>query len=730
MLRRATHLCTFVLLVLVALPAQAQDPVQVTIRQINEVPQAGLDFLNTNSATLTTGDITANMFNDLVGQTVQFTAVILSDPRTSGLASINAEGFPDRVHVLVRDTTAASEGPEGHVTQLVAGFPTFNDTGLIDLGVGDVITVVAPVGPFGTSMQLSPESITFDGTYSDLGLPDSILDPVTITTADANMSVGGGQVQTNWDNLSDLNSQYVRIENATVLARDISSDRPNWLVTTDGGETLLSFYDFSLRYRNDRDGVYDEGQYNVRTDDDGDFVPPPPGSLINLQGFLIFQGDDPFARATPQGALLSIVPFEDSDLELLASPPVISGLTKPDAIPTDADAVTVSVSAQADPNRTLTETVLLVELSTGESLTISPSSGKTADEFSFEIPAQEDGTFVRYQVQSTDNTGAVSLGDPEEYRVLNAVDSIEDIQRTFDDAPGSPPNLGITADMDITATIQTQPSVSGITTVQDDAGLAPWSGIHIRDDAVAALNRGDVIRITNATIDRRNQFGFNNEAQLTDVTFETVSTGGEFLGYKAVTTDIVSDPSVAEAHEGMLLRFDNVEITLPDANFGQWRFATINADETLQEEVQADDESSDVSSSFNQSIAAGDRFEFFQGVWRYSFNVFQLNPETIEDGLATDTEEEAVPESFFLGQNYPNPFNPVTTIRYQINDVAKVKLEVFDLMGRRIATLVDTNQAIGTYEVNFEGSQLASGMYLYRLQAGTKVDIKKMMLVK
>ena len=728
MLQRATHLLLFALFLLMALPAWAQDPTPVTIREINAIPQDQIDFLNNTGAALTTGDITANMFNDLNGARVQFTAVIMSDPRSSGLANINNEGSPDRIHVIVRDTSAATQGPAGNDVQVVAGFPTYNATGLIDLGVGDVVTIVAIVSPFGTSQQLSPESIVFEGTLAQLGLPDSILDPVTITTADANSSLGGGQVQTNWNNLSDLNSQYVRIENATVLVRDISSDRPNWLITTDGGETLLNFYDFSLRFRNDNNRGYDETQFNVREDD---FVPPPPGSLINLQGFLIFQGDDPFARGTPQGALLSIVPFEDSDLELLASPPMISDLTKPDAVPTDQDAVTVSASSVADPDRTLANTELkAARFPQGDTLTIAASPGKTLDEFSFEIPAQDDGTFVRYWVESTDNTGATSFGDARQYRVLNTIDSIEDIQRTFDDGPGDPPNVGITADMDITATVQSQPSVSGIVTVQDDAGLAPWSGIHINDDGVAAMNRGDVIRITQATIDRRVQFGFNNEAQLIDVTFETVSTGGAFLGYKAVSTDVVADPSVAEAHEGMLLRFDDVEITTADAGFGEWEFASRNGDGSLQAPARADDASSAVG-DFNQTIAEGDKFEFFQGAWLYAFNRHRLNPESVEeDGLATDTEEEEVPGSFALGQNYPNPFNPVTTIRYQIGELAKVKLEVFDLLGRRVATLVNTNQAVGSYEVAFDGKDLASGLYLYRLEAGSQVQVKKMMLIK
>ena len=117
-------------------------------------------------------------------------------------------------------------------------------------------------------------------------------------------------MQVNWDTLATFRGQYVRLENATVEARDVSTTRPNWLVSTDGDLTVLNFYDISLRFRNDRAGDYPL-TFNVR---DFEFVPPPLGSEIYIQGFLVFQNDDPFARGIPDGALLSIVPFEDSDI--------------------------------------------------------------------------------------------------------------------------------------------------------------------------------------------------------------------------------------------------------------------------------------------------------------------------------------------------------------------------------------------------------------------------------
>ncbi|MCS6988459.1 MAG: S8 family serine peptidase [Chloroherpetonaceae bacterium] len=88
------------------------------------------------------------------------------------------------------------------------------------------------------------------------------------------------------------------------------------------------------------------------------------------------------------------------------------------------------------------------------------------------------------------------------------------------------------------------------------------------------------------------------------------------------------------------------------------------------------------------------------------------------------------PQSFKLAQNYPNPFNPATTIAYQLPATSDVKLEVFDVLGRKVATLVDERQSAGAYSVNFNAANLASGVYFYRLQAGSFAETKKMLLVK
>jgi len=89
-----------------------------------------------------------------------------------------------------------------------------------------------------------------------------------------------------------------------------------------------------------------------------------------------------------------------------------------------------------------------------------------------------------------------------------------------------------------------------------------------------------------------------------------------------------------------------------------------------------------------------------------------------------------MPRQYKLYSNYPNPFNPATVIKYDLKENGKVSLKVYDILGRQVASLVDQNQKAGSYTVNFNASKLASGVYIYRLQAGSFEKSMKMLLLK
>jgi hypothetical protein len=98
--------------------------------------------------------------------------------------------------------------------------------------------------------------------------------------------------------------------------------------------------------------------------------------------------------------------------------------------------------------------------------------------------------------------------------------------------------------------------------------------------------------------------------------------------------------------------------------------------------------------------------------------------------VGNQTIQTELPKEFSLSQNYPNPFNPTTSIKFAVPKQSLVKMVVYDVIGREVATLVNELKQPGNYAVPFDASSLASGVYFYRLEAGDFVDVKKMVLVK
>jgi hypothetical protein len=118
-----------------------------------------------------------------------------------------------------------------------------------------------------------------------------------------------------------------------------------------------------------------------------------------------------------------------------------------------------------------------------------------------------------------------------------------------------------------------------------------------------------------------------------------------------------------------------------------------------------------------QDLYAGSTNE---GVWR----------RLLSEVTGVGGELQANPTAFRLGQNYPNPFNPSTTITYELPEASVARLNVYDMLGREVSVLVNERRDAGVHQVKFDGSGLSSGVYLYRLQAGTFVQTRKLLLLQ
>ncbi len=109
---------------------------------------------------------------------------------------------------------------------------------------------------------------------------------------------------------------------------------------------------------------------------------------------------------------------------------------------------------------------------------------------------------------------------------------------------------------------------------------------------------------------------------------------------------------------------------------------------------------------------------------------FYMVRALVTEGTSASETHELAPLAYSLSQNYPNPFNPVTDISYSVPRAEKVSLRIFNLLGQEVAVLVDGMKPAGTYKVSFDGSQLPSGIYMYRLETDGYTMSKKMVLMK
>lgn len=114
----------------------------------------------------------------------------------------------------------------------------------------------------------------------------------------------------------------------------------------------------------------------------------------------------------------------------------------------------------------------------------------------------------------------------------------------------------------------------------------------------------------------------------------------------------------------------------------------------------------------------------------YTDSVFNALVAKETNGVDSGTQRQGIPQEIALMQNYPNPFNPSTTIRYALPQRTYVSLIVHNALGQKVAVLQNGEQEAGYHEMKFEGSNLASGMYFYRLQAGSFVRTKRLLLLR
>lgn len=177
-------------------------------------------------------------------------------------------------------------------------------------------------------------------------------------------------------------------------------------------------------------------------------------------------------------------------------------------------------------------------------------------------------------------------------------------------------------------------------------------------------------------------------------------------------------------------RIAHLEIGRPGPDYG----GDANWTSRLSEEVTLSTEWTEYTFEFQpnaEDLAA----DFMRAPFKMSHDAndgatIYIDNLQIEKVDGVSNEGNTQPLTYELNQNYPNPFNPSTTISYTIPEAADVKLEVYNILGQRVLTLIDEHQSAGVKQVNFDASNLASGVYLYRIQTDNFMQSRRMTLIK
>lgn len=180
----------------------------------------------------------------------------------------------------------------------------------------------------------------------------------------------------------------------------------------------------------------------------------------------------------------------------------------------------------------------------------------------------------------------------------------------------------------------------------------------------------------------------------------------------------INEVSVSsQGSDRVLVNWDDVE----KAN--QYQFQVFRGDSTILDSIIT-------SSQFTLTITDENYYDvrlrgkniLREGEWSEPFR--------IQNGQLTSVREDELPNAFSLSQNYPNPFNPTTTIQYSLPEATQVRVEVFSLLGQSAAVLLDGVQQAGTHTIDFDASDLSTGVYFYRLITPEFTQTRQMMLIK
>ena len=683
------------------------------IWSINEPATPGYRALGKKSAadSLTIADIqfiratdigpTAQEDSRFLGDTLSVTGIVMNGPRELFVGA--------RWGVFVQDERG---GPWS------GWFVIQNDTSkggtlLSSVQPGDKVRFTGPVQEFPTTANT--QSITQFALITDPVTPIEFVDfgrptpqPILLTPGDlgATGSSEDPQLTERWE------STLVRFEGLTVLS-NFAGQPGNIMIAGDdaGGQIAIDDYFLNLR--------------TLITNNNGVWPGFPTGTKINVTGFVRDVVTGGQGRTT-------INPISFDAIEISSAPPAIENVLRNPPTPTSSDAIEISANITSAVS-TVASAELKYQVDGGTLSTVAMASAG-GDQYTATIPAQADNALIEYYIVAKDANGD-SVSAPGNistkkffFNVRNAGATIFDLQFTsYADGRSGYENLEAT----VSGIATTDSSDFSFYYIQD--GIDPWNGIVVQDN-INNINLGDEVTVTGTV---RERFG---ETQIFNVTSAVVNSSGNPVPGPIVesTGNLTTGAATAEQWEGMLMRVENVTVVndFPDGFPGFGEFAVDDGSGPLRID--------DLAPNFSGQVATDTTFKLndviasITGIQYFSFGNFKLIPRNDSDvdrKPVSVNDETPVPFTFDLAQNYPNPFNPETSIRYQLAAKSQVKIEIFNILGQRVRTLVNQVQPAGQYTAkwlgqNDAGVAVSTGVYIYQMKAGDFVKVQKMLFLK
>jgi len=510
------------------------------------------------------------------------------------------------------------------------------------------------------------------------------------------------------------------------------------VIVKDAVVTELDPTNYELFGIDDGSGQALVGAVSTAIPDPAEFNDPPLGAIYaTIQGYASNRYGS-FDDSTNY----KLEPMYYSDMVLGSGPPMMLNISRNPGLPNATDPVQISLDVTSNLNVKSVEINYSVD---GAAYQTADMTAGTEDKYEGSIPAQSDGSFVEYYIKATDTAEQSSVfpGDTSAFKygyVARDGDlTIADIQYSPWVVANSPYDGHYVEVTGIVTADTAANNNHGAYSIQDDKDL--WSGLFLFG-VNGELERGDHVTVSGTLTEHNPDWDYKwgyNTVLLVDTV--KVNSSGHKMSPLYVESDVLSnDTTSAESYEGVLVQISQatlISINEYDATFDDGSGPCLVDDDFTSPEFQINSTDGYIY-AFGDTVRPGEVIENIRGVYLYSFGSYKIEVRDVEDwgtAVGVNSDFNQIPLSYQLKQNYPNPFNPETHIYFEIPQMHDVKLEIYNILGQKVRSLINGAYNPGRHTVTWNGRNdsgmiVPSGVYIYRLHAGSFMVSKKMLMLK